>query len=152
MVTAENQHSEWQGIYEELRERMEEESPPAWLWEQDGLEVFGTVVSLTAQAPTSYGSAPVVVLRVPPSDELRSVWLLHTVLRNEFLRQRPEPGEQVLIRCLGKIHPEGGGPSYLGFRLRVHRPEAGATWQDLAERYGEPEREPVEPEPEDIPF
>ena len=52
----------------------------------------------------------------PTTGELRSVWLMHTVLRNEFQEQRPKPGERLGIKRLPDS--ERG---YRRFALRIDR-------------------------------
>ena len=41
--------------------------------------------------------------------------------RREFLRQSPAAGEAVLVRYLGRVQPDGGGPAYESYKLVVDR-------------------------------
>jgi hypothetical protein len=104
-----------------------------------GDEIFGYVRRVVMQAPTSYGPAPVVELELPRSGQRISIWLFHKVLRQSFERERVRLGELVLIRYLGKKHPEGGGNAYDNYRLVVDRKEEGGEpdWGAMAERYGD---------------
>jgi len=84
---------------------------------------------------TVRGPAWIVVLKTEDGHE-RSAWLLHTVLRNELARQRPEPGELVLIRYEGK--KEGSaGQAYEGYRVLVDRDQAVPDWDAVAATSGD---------------
>ena len=53
----------------------------------------------------------------------RSVWLLHTTLRNEVNKQKPLPGETVYLRYQGLQKPKSGGDEYHSWKLVVDRDE-----------------------------
>ena len=53
----------------------------------------------------------------------RSLWLLHTTLRNEVNRKKPMPGEVIYLRYEGLVNPKHGGDPYHGWRLEVDRDE-----------------------------
>jgi hypothetical protein len=120
--------------YQRLRDRATSDAPPAWMPTEEGDELFGTFVDLIPAAPTKFGPAPVVQL-AQPSGEVVSVWLLHSVLRREFERAAPAIGENVLIRYLGMVQPEGGGNPYQTYSLTVDRKAAPVTWEQIAQRY-----------------
>jgi hypothetical protein len=120
--------------YQRLRDRATSDAPPAWMPTEEGDELFGTFVDLIPAAPTKFGPAPVVQL-AQPSGEVVSVWLLHSVLRREFERAAPAIGENVLIRYLGMVQPEGGGNPYQTYSLTVDRKAAPVTWEEIANRY-----------------
>jgi hypothetical protein len=79
---------------------------------------------------TSYGPAKIVVLRTPAGDEF-GVWLLHAVLKGEFLRLRPRTGELVAIRYLGTVPPRDGRAGYESYRVVVDRADDAADWDSL---------------------
>ncbi len=66
---------------------------------------------------TSYGPCKIAVVRDEESGEERSVWLLHAVLRREFARQRPKPGDRLGIKRLS----DDGDKRYKRYALRVDR-------------------------------
>jgi hypothetical protein len=112
-----------------LARRAEQELPEAWMPSAAGDTIVGEVVRLE-QGMTVRGPAWIVVLKTEDGRE-RSVWLLHTVLRNELARQRPEPGELVLIKYEGK--KEGGaGQPYEGYRVLIDRDQAIPDWDAVA--------------------
>jgi hypothetical protein len=128
--------SEWDETAARLRERADRDYPQAWIPEAEGDELVGVVIGVQPAVATSYGPVPVVEVE----DGLHtgwSVWLTHTVLRREFERQRVALGETILIRYLGKVTPEGGGPAYESYRLVVDRPDQNTDvdWTAIAERY-----------------
>jgi hypothetical protein len=84
---------------------------------------------------TSYGPAKIVVLRAPDGVEW-GVWLLHAVLKGEFMRLRPRAGELVAIRYLGTVAPRDGRAGYEAYRVVVDRADGAADWDSLE---GEPE-------------
>src|SRR5215471_6912954 len=145
-----------------LRAAADRGYPQAWIPEEPGDEIAGVVTSVRPAAPTAYGSVPVVELEELGGPTPWSVWLVHAVLRREFVRQSPQPGEAILIRYLGKVQPEGGGAAYESYKLVVDRPTEGneVDWTRLAARYdpdllaGEPsDRRELPPlEDEDVPF
>lgn len=148
-------------VYERLRQRAAEATPPSWVPEVPGEELFGMLVDVNESAPTKYGSAPVATIR-KPDGELASLWLLHAVLRRELERARPMIGEYLLVRFQGKVQPEGGGNSYASYSVVVDRDKRPLDWSAIANRYGDdldpgilPPSGDVTPPPpadEDIPF
>jgi hypothetical protein len=137
--------SEWEETAARLRERADLGYPDAWIPKEPGEELLGVVASVRPAVQTSYGAVPVVEL-VDAVGAPWSVWLVHTVLRNEFLRQRPRLGERVLIRYLGTARPESGGAPYESYRLVVDRVDENTDvdWTGIATRYADPGSEPAQ--------
>lgn len=106
-----------------MREKLEAGYPVPWIPNENGDEdeIIGTFVRLE-QAPTrSYGMQWVMILAEAETGVERSVWLLHTVLRNELSKLKPVTGEVVAIKHLGKKEPQGGGQEYDDYRVVVDR-------------------------------
>jgi hypothetical protein len=114
---------------QQLARRAEQELPEAWMPSAAGDAIVGEVVRLE-QGMTVRGPAWIVVLKTEDGRE-RSVWLLHTVLRNELARQRPEPGELVLIKYEGKKESTAG-QAYEAYRVLVDRDQAVPDWDAVA--------------------
>jgi hypothetical protein len=112
-----------------LRERAEREFPDSWVPEQPGEEIAGELVRYE-RGTTSYGEQVIAVLRTPDGSE-RSVWLLHAVLRGEFAKLRPRPGELLLVRYEGKRQPAGGGSAYVSYRVEVDRDDGAPDWDEI---------------------
>ena len=74
------------------------EFPESWRPEVGDLLV-GTVVRYETST-TQYGDAHICVVKDEITGNDRSVWLLYTVLRGEFKKQRPMPGERVGVKRL----------------------------------------------------
>jgi hypothetical protein len=101
----------------------EQDLPEPWIPSSDDPMIIGEFIRLE-QGPTVHGPAWIVVLKTEDGKE-RSVWLLHTVLRNEFARHRPQPGEYVfdltpffgppVMRVCGRGQHAIGGRRLLGF-------------------------------------
>ena len=85
--------------------------------------IVGELVDVTA-AHTSYGPTRVVTLRTSEGKEW-AVWLVKTVLRQEFEKLQPRRGELVAVRFLGRVDAREGRPAYDAFRVVVDRDDVG---------------------------
>lgn len=131
---------DFQDRAERMRSRLDEQAPEAWKPTREGEEIIGLFRGLEGPKHDRHrGEVYVAVLELdPPSGRLVSVWLLHTALKNEFARKRPDVGSFVAIRYLGKQTPAGGGSAYDNYRVEVERqPGSAIAW----DRIGDPEAE-----------
>src|SRR2546427_786021 len=88
-----------------LAERIGGDAPTTWRPTDPRLGHPRTLVGVLVRVEhgtTSFGRAGIVVLRDPDGREWR-VWLLHAVLRDEFLKLRPAVGELVAIAYGGRV-------------------------------------------------
>jgi hypothetical protein len=89
--------------------------PETFMFANEGDTIIG-IFKRVEKGPTQFGPRAIVVLEEVDEvgDELigtgveRSVWLMHTVLFNQFDRLRPKPGELVGIRRLADQVQKGG--------------------------------------------
>lgn len=114
-----------------LRDRASQGYPEAWIPSREDPEFVGFFRSLD-QRPTRNGAALVAVFADAASGIERAVWLVHTALRNEMARQRPRPGELVLIRWEGTREPAAGGRAYEAYRVVVEREGGSLGWDTIA--------------------
>jgi hypothetical protein len=129
--------SRWQ----RLADRADEAFPEAWIPEAEGDEIIGTFVRLTQGTAKDGRTAPVVVLDT--QDGPRSVWLWGTAQLNQFRKARPQPGEAVLHRYLGKVQGADTTRSpYKNFLTIVDRPDQGPDWDNVGD-----DGQPVFPDP-----
>src|SRR5262245_647891 len=143
----------WEETAARLREQADRGYADAWIAKEPGEELFGVLVSVKAAVATQFGPVPVCELETDTGARW-SLWLTHTVLRNDFLRQRPVLGERLLVRYLGRVRPESGGPPYDNYRLVVDRVDENTDvdWNGIADRYGDDRGEPAPaPRPETQP-
>ena len=105
-----------------LRDRAEHKAE-AWNFTDKGPEFAGYFQYWT-QGSTSYGPCPIGVFLGVDGGEW-SVWCFHKVLAGELVKADPQNGELVLIRHLGKVEPDGGGPAYDNYRVVVERERGG---------------------------
>jgi hypothetical protein len=112
-----------------LAAQADQELPESWIPSTEEPTIVGTFIRLE-QGPTVRSLAWIAVLKTEDGRE-RSVWLLHTVLRNELARQRPEPGELVLIKYEGKKESSAGQP-YESYRVLVDREQSVPDWDAVA--------------------
>ena len=96
-------------------EELEEEYPPAW-HPEPGEILVGTIRRYD-EGRTPYGQVRTVIIQDEETGERVSLWISGAVIRNEFDRLRPEPGERVGIRYLGKDQQKG----YHKYKMRVDR-------------------------------
>jgi hypothetical protein len=90
-----------------------------------GDEIAGTVVRLDV-ADTEYGRQRIVV--VDPGDgNLRSIWLLHDALRSQMEKLKPQPGDVVAVRYLGR-QQSASGRSYHAYTVTTDRERPQFTW------------------------
>lgn len=117
-----------------LREQADRAWPEAWKPVQPGDEIVGTVIAIRASVATAYGNVPVIELEELSTGRPAAVWLIHTVLRREFARAKPTPGETVLVRFKGRVQPTGGGPIYADYKVVVDRLDQAADvdWNAIA--------------------
>jgi hypothetical protein len=123
-----------------LHERAEQEYPESWIPEQAGEEIAGELVRYT-RGTTAYGEQTIVILRTPEGVE-RSVWLLHTALREKCAALRPAPGELLLIRFEGKRR-SAAGTLYSSYRVEIERDEPPPDWSAYSEDAGHPRTGPA---------
>lgn len=113
---------------ERLAEKVEQGYPESWRPEAG--DTFVGVFQRLESGHTSYGPAWIAVLADVQSGEERSIWLLHTALRNQFKRHAPAPGELVAVKYEGKA-TSGSGQKYDNWTVRVDRSDKPANWAQV---------------------
>jgi hypothetical protein len=147
-----------------MQERLDAPDPTTWR-PDDPSEghpalLIGELLSVQEGMTKSYGPKQIAVIR-DVEGQLWSVWLLHTVLVNEFFRQQPRLGEMVAIRWEGRVSPEGGA-AYEKYSVVVDRPGGQVAWRDAEGGRAEPvaaapppfagaQPEPAPPVPQPLP-
>lgn len=132
--------NDFQERVDRMAARLDEQAPEAWKPSTAGEQIVGVFRGLEGPKHDRLrGEVYIAVLELePPSGKLVSVWLLHTALKNEFARKRPDVGSVVAIRYLGKQTPAGGGNAYDNYRVEVERqPGSAVGWDKIGS--GEPE-------------
>jgi hypothetical protein len=99
---------------------------------EPGQIITGTIVRYTS-GTTAFGECQIAVLESEENDSLGSLWLYHTVLKNEFARLHPQPGERVGIKYFGKT-----SKGYHLWKLIVDRPEKLPDFSSSATEEGPP--------------
>lgn len=130
---------------------IEFEYPEAWKPEPG--DIIKGVFEELDSGPSKYsptGVTPIAVIR--DDDGVRhSVWLSATVLRNEFKKARPQPGDPVAVKYIGPVKDGKGKVQYQHYRVKNLTPKKQAVdWghiDELEEAAAEPEpEEPDEPQ------
>lgn len=81
-----------------------------------GEKIVGEVIDVDSRT-TEYGTYPIVTLRTDEGTEL-AIHGFHTVLKSEFSKARPEVGDRIGVKYLGKHEPRY--ESYRVVRERAH--------------------------------
>jgi hypothetical protein len=123
--------------------RNESEYPRAWIWDEDGDELEGVYVG-AGSGYTANGQRPFVTLDI--GGELRTLWLLHDVLRNSFAREVHRRSDRDLHEG-ERVHvwrrerrESANGRSYVDYKLEFpDRPKPS-----LVELFGSPDDAPAE--------
>ena len=139
-------------LYTELSE-LKDEFPESWI--PDVGDIIVGPIEYYTSGTTQHGTYHIAVVKDELKDELRSVWLMHKVLRGEFERLKPLVGERIGIKRLPDSRND-----YKRFSVKVDRndseqPDLGpfAAADDASpEERSEPDGgQPQEPD-DDLPF
>jgi hypothetical protein len=108
-----------------LRQQLEDDdgSPPE-MWDPEPGESLIAELIRYEERTTKVGPCRVAVVREAVSDELFSVWLSRSVLKNEFEKQSPRPGDMLGLKFFGEKTTRNGQSSYFLYTLRVVRTKA----------------------------
>jgi hypothetical protein len=113
-----------------LAERVDADPPTTWRPNDPDKAhprlLVGEFVRL-AEGHTSYGPARIVVLRDGEGRDW-SIWLLHAVLKQEFAKLRPRPGELVAVKWNGHVEPRDGRAGYESYTVAVDRDAGAVDW------------------------
>jgi hypothetical protein len=111
---------------EEARKRLDQPRAESWKGENAGDEIAGIVKRLDT-AETAYGTARIVV--VDPGDgQLRSIWLIHDALKSQMEKLKPDVGDCIAVRYLGKLNSPKTGRSYHAYSVSTDRDRPGFKW------------------------
>lgn len=96
----------------------------------DAPEIKGTVLRVDLQSVAWQGQermVDVAILATHPEGELRSVWMIHTTIAQDFARQQVKTGDKIAVLYEGKKDTKDGSGSYHSYRLAVRRSNAPAA-------------------------
>ena len=95
-----------------VREQLEQGTPRAWNWDEDGNTCVGRVVG-GFMGHTKFGPRKVLTLDV--EGELRSVWLSTVALDDQVVKLDPQVGDVLGIKRGSEKKMGGGGTEYWPF-------------------------------------
>lgn len=95
---------------------MSEEFKEAEGWKPTAGDVVTGKLQDVVMVEGGYGAYPMLVLERSDGSEV-NVHAFHDVLRNELVRKRPQPGDELTIKYLGKVD-KGGKNGYHSYRVR----------------------------------
>jgi hypothetical protein len=100
---------------EMLDAMLDQGDPEAWKFQEDGPRVKGKLLSADS-APTKHGNVPILVLEV--EGKPRSVWLMHTAVRNKVKRAFENGSLAFGIEHKGKAESKDG-TEYEDYDVRI---------------------------------
>jgi hypothetical protein len=107
------------------RAKLDQPRAETFRFAKAGDEIAGTVVRLDV-AGTEYGQQKIVV--VDPGDgNLRSIWLLHDALLSQMRKLKPQPGDVIAVRYLGR-QTSGSGRSYHAYTVATDADQPQFAW------------------------
>lgn len=135
-----------------FEERLEAGLAPAWRPDKDDPAVLiGKIIEIS-QGTSEYEPYPLLVVQQDDGTE-KAVHGFHTVLKNELIRQKPQPGERIGIKFLGEQATKPGSKfkSFIGYQVKIDRAQSEFDWSKVG--VVEPDPEPAVPlqEPVTVP-
>jgi hypothetical protein len=130
-----------------LADRLDSDAE-AWRPEP-GDRVIGTVIDVDSRT-SEFGTYPIVVIETDDGNEI-SIHGFHTVLKNEFARRPPQPGERIGVKYLGK-NAKGGYEAYRVVFDKVTPPDWAAIGAEAQAEAAVAGIGSQEPDPEGVPF
>lgn len=114
-----------------LEERLEAGFAEAWRPDKEDSKVLiGEIVEISKRS-TEYGVYPIVTVRQEDGTE-KAIHGLHAVLKNELIRQRPQPGEKIGVRYDGFVAtPDGKYKGYEKYTVKVEREAHAFDWANI---------------------
>ena len=108
-------------LYADLKAEVDREYAERWEPTEQKYAI-GRIVECSESIFTQHGPAAVITIEsLNPEDPTRqAIWLVHSVLRNAFARQRPQRGDIIAVRHNGQIVPQVGN-AYEDYKLYVQR-------------------------------
>lgn len=123
-------------------EREREGYPDAWMPENEGQMLIGTLIDYRENVDSGYNYGPSDVAEIEPDDgEVRAVWISSTVLRKQWEAANPMVGDEVGIIYLGERDSKGG-MAYHNWSVRIERSDENE--RKLALRQQATKSKPVE--------
>lgn len=135
----------------QLEQRLEAGFAPAWRPDkEDAAVLIGEVVEISKRE-TEYGVYPIVTVRQEDGTE-KAIHALHSVLKNELIRQRPQPGEKIGVRYNGFVAtPDGKFKGYESYTVKIEREAKEFDWSRIGVAEDDDFLEGVKTEPETTP-
>lgn len=164
-----------------IEELLDEERPDTWKASDhggDGATIIGTLVGWQEGATEQYGMKDIALIQEGPNDSagcecglhqdghVWGLWMLSTVLINEWAKADPQVGERIGARFLGKVtNPKGNdyqkwrvevagrkgsaGPKHMGAEIAAAEAEAeeNAIMAEQVERQEQARQEQADVEP-----
>ena len=121
------------------KQRLEEGFPESWQPQSEDHDhpeiVVGKLVEINFDAPTSYGSASVLIIEDEDGKEW-SVWLLHRILKEQVFKYNPRIGDLIAVTYGGER--EGKNDNYHVYTVNIERQDeadGNDNFQKLVNNY-----------------
>jgi len=103
-----------------LLDALDVELPDSWKQDEHGGEgatLVGTLLGWNQGSTQKYGEKDIAIIREDKTEVIWGLWLLSTVLCDEFATARPQIGERLAVRYLGRA--EGPRGEYQRWKVAV---------------------------------
>src|SRR5438105_4409765 len=108
-----------------IKDRLDEEQQRAEAWVPGtNDELIGRIVSISTRTSGGYDPYPIYTVKPEDGDAL-AFHAYHTVAQNLLNEVEPRVGDEIGIRYLGKVTPDGGGNPYHSYRIVIERAGEG---------------------------
>lgn len=113
-----------------ITDRLNDEQAPGWR-PDPGEQLVGTIVEISS-AHGDYGEYPLIVVEKADGTGDVAVHAFHTVLKSELAAKRPNEGDVIGIKYLGKV-PGKSGNTYDSYRVILERktPVTSTDWNQV---------------------
>jgi hypothetical protein len=105
---------------------------PAWR-PAPGDTLVGTVTDISSRGG-GYGEYPIIVVRPGETMDTEVAFhAIHTVAQNELASKKPQVGETIAIKYVGKRKAASGNATYHAYKIVIDRDAGEFDWS----RYGD---------------
>ena len=142
--------------WDEIDKALDAERPEAWIAENEGDTLKGSVVGYE-EAFGQFG--PETICLIDTGDTVMALWLYGAVLKDSFAKLKPQIGERIGVRYLGKRQGENSPNPYKMWKVvvpgRMGKTPNFAAWkggeEDTTPEQAEADAAAFDPEEQGVP-
>jgi hypothetical protein len=108
-----------------ISDDLDRDYAPAWRPEP-GDKLVGTITDISERAGFDGEPYPIITVQTDDGSEL-AFHAFHTVAQTELAKLRPQVGDPLGVKYLGRVQSENSRASYHSYRVRT-KAKAGVNW------------------------